>query len=141
MMRGLKTSLLLAGTAAAFGIAITAAQPQTANNAVFSAEQVAIGQAVYQATCARCHQADLRGSNEAPPLSGVNFMNAWRGRSTNDLFNKIVTSMPADNPGSVPEQAVTSIVAFILRQNGASPGQQAFTAATAVPIGQVAAGT
>src|SRR6266850_6358104 len=142
MMRGLKTSLWLAGASAlAFGVAITTAQPQPANNAVFTAEQVTIGQAAYQATCARCHQADLRGSNEAPPLSGVNFMNAWRGRSTNDLFNKIVTSMPADNPGSVPEQAVTSIVAFILRQNGAAPGQQAFTAATAVPIGQVAAGT
>ncbi len=140
-MRGLKTSLLLAGASAlAFGVAITTAQPQPANNSVFTAEQVTIGQAAYQATCARCHQPDLRGSNEAPPLSGVNFMNAWRGRSTNDLFNKIATSMPADNPGSVPEQAVTSIVAFILRQNGAAPGQQAFTARTAVPIGQVAAG-
>ena len=121
-MRGLKTSLLLAGASAlAFGIAITTAQPQPANNSVFTAEQVAIGQAAYQTTCARCHLPDLRGSYEAPPLTGTNFMNAWRGRSTNDLFNKIATSMPADNPGSVPEQAVTSIVAYILRQNGAAP--------------------
>src|SRR6185295_17858377 len=139
-MRGLKTYLLLAGTAAALGIAITAAQPQPANNSVFTADQAIIGQTAYQTTCARCHQADLRGSNEAPPLSGVNFINAWRGRSTNDLYNKIATSMPADNPGSVPQQAVTTIVAYILRQNGGTPGQTAFTPNTAVPMGQVATG-
>src|SRR5258705_5581704 len=140
-MRGLKACLLLAGSAAAaFGIAITAAQPQPANTSVFTAEQATIGQAAYQPTCARCHQADLRGSNEAPPLSGTNFINAWRGRSTNDLYNKIATSMPADNPGTLPEQAVTSIVAYLLRQNGATPGQQAFAVTTAVPIGQVATG-
>src|SRR5262249_7745647 len=76
--------------------------------------------------------------NEAPPLVGTNFMAAWRGRTTNDLYTKIRTSMPADNPGSVPDEAATALVAFILRQNGAAPGNQAFTVATAVPIGQVA---
>jgi mono/diheme cytochrome c family protein len=76
-MRGLKTALLLAGTAAALGIAITAAQPQPAGNSVFTADQVTIGQTAYQTTCARCHQADLRGSNGAPPLSGT-FINARR---------------------------------------------------------------
>ncbi len=140
-MRGLKASLLLAGTgAAALMIAMTAAQPQPAATSVFTADQATVGQTAYQTACARCHQPDLRGSMDAPPLAGTNFFNAWRGRSTADLYNKIITSMPVDNPGSLPEQAVTSIVAYILRQNGANPGMQAYAAATSVQIGQVATG-
>jgi alcohol dehydrogenase (cytochrome c) len=140
-MRGLKPSLLLAGTcAAALGIWITSAQPQPANTSVFTADQATVGQTAYQTACARCHQPDLRGSMDAPPLSGTNFFNAWRGRSTSDLYNRIITSMPADNPGSLPEQAVTTIVAYILRQNGATPGAHAFAATTSVQIGQVATG-
>src|SRR5688500_16421529 len=115
-MRGLKASLLLAGTgAAALLIAMTAAQPQPASTSVFTADQATVGQSAYQTACARCHQPDLRGSMDAPPLAGTNFFNAWRGRSTTDLYNKIITSMPVDNPGSLPAQAVTSIVAYILR--------------------------
>ena len=140
-MRGLKATLLLAGTgAAALAIAMTAAQPQPANVSVFTADQATVGATAYATACARCHQPDLRGSMDAPPLSGTNFFNAWRGRSTADLYNKIITSMPVDNPGSLPEQAVNSIVAFILRQNGATPGTQAFARTTAVQIGQVATG-
>ena len=139
-MRGLKASLLLAGTgAAALMIAMTAAQPQPANT-VFTADQATVGQTAYQTACARCHQPDLRGSMDAPPLAGTNFFNAWRGRSTADLYNKIVTSMPADNPGSLPEQAATSIVAYILRQNGATPGTQAYAANSSIQIGQIATG-
>src|SRR5215471_10525979 len=140
-MRGLKTYLLLAGaTTAALGIAIASAQ-QPNGNAVYTAEQANIGQTAYNVTCSACHRPDLRGSQEAPPLTGANFINAWRGRSTNELYNKIATSMPPTAPGTVPEQAVTSIVAFILRSNGAPAGAQLFTAATSVPIGQVATGT
>ena len=139
-MRGLRTYLLLAGaTTAALGIAIASAQQQ-AGNGVYTAEQANIGQTAYQVTCSACHRPDLRGSNEAPPLTGTNFITAWRGRSTNELYNKIATSMPPTAPGTVPEQAVTAIVAFILRSNGAPAGNQQFTAATSIPIGQVATG-
>ncbi|HEX3484217.1 MAG TPA: PQQ-binding-like beta-propeller repeat protein, partial [Micropepsaceae bacterium] len=63
-----------------------------------------------------------------------------RGRSTAELYTKIFTSMPADNPHSLSEQAVESLVAFILRQNGAAAGPAPFSVATSVPIGQVATG-
>jgi len=75
-MRGSKATLLLAGTAAALAIAVTAAQPQPANTSVFTADQATIGQTAYQTACARCHQPDLRGSMDAPPLTGTNFFNA-----------------------------------------------------------------
>ncbi|HEX5278602.1 MAG TPA: PQQ-binding-like beta-propeller repeat protein, partial [Micropepsaceae bacterium] len=139
-MQRLKTALLGLGvTAAITGLPFAMAQTQN-NNAVYTAEQATIGQTTFQTVCAKCHQADLRGGFEAPPLIGVPFMTAWRGRSTNELYNKIATSMPADNPRSLSDQAVESLVAFILRSNGAPAGATPLTVATAVPIGQVATG-
>ena len=141
-MRGLKTILLVSGAAtAALGIAIATAQPQPAGNGVFTTDQANIGQVAFQATCAKCHQADLSGGAEAPPLGGAQFMSAWRGRTTSELYTKIQSSMPADNPRTLSDQAVESLVAFILRQNGAPTGARALTVATAIPIGQVATGT
>jgi len=141
-MRGLKSLLLVSGAAAAaFGIAIATAQPQPAGNGVFTADQANIGQVAFQATCAKCHQADLSGGAEAPPLAGPQFMSAWRGRTTSELYTKIATSMPADNPRTLSDQAVGALVAFILRQNGAAAGAQELTVATAIPLGQVATGT
>lgn len=140
-MQHLKTALMGIGAAAAVSAIALAAAPVQNANAVYTAEQAAIGQATFQTVCAKCHQADLRGGFEAPPLVGAPFLNAWRGRSTNELYNKIATSMPADNPHSLPDQAVESLVAFILRSNGAPAGAATLTVATAVPIGQVATGT
>ena len=138
-MRRVKQILLGFGAAAAeSGLAI--AQNANTGNGVYTAEQATIGQTTYQTVCAKCHQADLRGAFEAPPLAGPTFMNAWRGRTTNELYNKIATSMPQDNPRSLSDQAVESLVAFILRSNGATAGNSALTVATAVPIGQVATG-
>ena len=140
-MLQLKRVLLgLGAAAAASGLAITAAQPQNTGGGVYTAEQATVGQTTFQTVCAKCHQADLRGGFEAPPLVGAPFMNAWRGRSTNELYNKIATSMPQDNPRSLSDQAVESLVAFILRANGAPAGATELTVATAVPIGQVATG-
>src|SRR5258708_17944699 len=122
-MRELKTILLVSGAAtAALGIAIATAQPQPAGNGVFTADQANIGQVAFQATCAKCHQPDLSGGAEAPPLAGAQFMSAWRGRTTNELYTKIQSSMPADNPRTLSDQAVESLVAFLLRQNGAPAG-------------------
>jgi len=141
-MRGIKALLLVSGAAtAAFAVAIATAQPQPAATGIFTADQATIGATAFQATCAKCHQPDLRGGAEAPPLAGASFMSAWRGRTTSELYTKIATSMPADNPRTLSDQAVGALVAFILRQNGASAGGQQLSAATAIPIGQVATGT
>ena len=118
-MRGLKALFLVSGAAAALGIAIATAQSQPAGNGVYTTDQATIGATAYQTICAKCHQPDLRGGSEAPPLSGASFLSAWRGRTTSDLYTKIATSMPADNPRTLSDQAVGALVAFILRQNGA----------------------
>ena len=134
--------MFLCGAAVAFGvgIAISAAQ-EPARTGPFTAEQAAAGRAAYEVTCSRCHLADMKGTFEAPPLAGANFMNTWRNRTTSDLFERIHNSMPVSNPGTLSEQDVVTIVAYILQANGAAAGDQTLTPATLVPIGAVASGT
>ena len=117
-----------------------AAAQQPARTGPFTAEQATAGRAIYQATCSTCHLPDMKGTFEAPPLSGANFMNMWRSRPTSDLFNRIRTTMPITNPGSLSDQDAVNLVAYILQANGAIPGTQPLTAETIVPIGAVATG-
>lgn len=106
---------------------------------VYTVAQATAGRAAYQANCASCHLPDLAGRNEAPPLAGANFMSTWRGRTTKDLVEYMSASMPPGRP-SLGEAEYVNITAFILQSNGAAAGQQAFTAATASPIGAIATG-
>ena len=133
--------IFLCGAVAALGIgiAVSAAQ-QPARTGPFTAEQASSGRALYQTTCAACHLGTMKGSFEALPLAGANFMNTWRNRTTRDLVTKIRTSMPVSNPGSLSERDAVNLAAFILQANGATAGTQALTAETLVPIGAVATG-
>ena len=131
----------ICGTIAALGVSIAlAAAQQSTRPGPFTAEQATAGRAIYQATCSTCHLPDLKGTFEAPPLSGANFMNMWRNRPTSDLFTRIRTSMPISNPGSLSDEEAVNLVAYILQANGATAGTQALTPATIVPIGAVTTG-
>jgi PQQ-dependent dehydrogenase (methanol/ethanol family) len=127
--------LLTLAVAAALGMAVTGQQAMTA---VFTADQASTGAAVYQANCASCHLADLRGSFEAPPLAGANFMNTWRERTSRDLFEFVQRSMPPGPKLSADEYV--AVVAYVLQRNGAPAGTQALTPATAVAIGTLGNG-
>ena len=134
------TPRLLAWTAiATLGASILFSQ-QTQVNGFYTAQQANAGRTEYQSNCASCHLPDLKGSNEAPPLAGGNFMNAWSVRTTTDLFDFIRSSMPMNNPGSLSEQAYINIVAFLLQANGVAAGSRPFSPATAVAIGSAASG-
>ena len=129
--------VLAAAVALACGMGVFAGQPPA--RGVFTAEQAAAGRAAYQANCSSCHLPDLAGRNEAPQLAGTNFMNTWRARSTRDLFEYIQSTMPPTG-GNIGEAQYLAVTAYILQANGAQPGAQALTPATAVSIGSVATG-
>ncbi len=111
---------------------LTAQQPSAVGP--YTAAQAEAGRQAYQNNCAACHQIDLRGSNEAPPLAGANFNNVWGTRTTRNLLTYIQATMPPNNPGGLGEAAYVGIVAFILEANGVLPGNQPLTAATDVGI-------
>jgi len=103
---------------------------------VYTAAQATAGRTVYQASCASCHLPDLAGRNEAPQLAGNNFMNAWRTRTTRDLFEFIQSTMPPTGENLSAEQYL-GVTAYILQANGAPAGGQPLTPTTSTPIGQL----
>ena len=134
------TRRMLAWTAiAALGVSILFSQ-QPAVTGSYTAAQASAGRAEYQSNCASCHLPDLKGSNEAPPLAGGNFMNSWANRTTTELFDFMRSSMPLNSPGSLSEQAYSNIVAYLLQANGAAAGSRPLSLATAIAIGSAAGG-
>jgi len=138
MMRRIGLARVISVAAAylcAVGVIVMGQQPPAA--AVYTAEQATAGRAAYQANCASCHGADMRGRNEAPSLVGGDFLNTWGNRTTHELFELIRTSMP---PGGARLGAdrYSSIVAHILQANGALAGSEVFGLETAVSIGSIA---
>jgi alcohol dehydrogenase (cytochrome c) len=126
-----------AATALASGLALAAAQTPSAS--VFTADQADLGRSTYQANCAGCHMPDLVGRNEAPPLAGGTFMNAWRARSVQELFEYMQGTMPPNAP-SLSDAQYLAITAFVLASNGATPGTQSLTSEASARIGEVASG-
>ena len=119
-------------------VANAAAQPAPVG--VHTASQAETGRAAYTRSCAICHRTDLQGNFESPPLAGTNFLSYWGSRTPQELFDRIRVTMPPDRPGRLAEQTYLDIVAYLLAANGAPAGDQALTAATTVPIGDVATG-
>jgi PQQ-dependent dehydrogenase (methanol/ethanol family) len=95
--------------------------------ASFTVAQADAGRAAYDANCSGCHLRDLQGSFEAPQLSGANFLNQWGDRTVAELHAYLMASMPPTNPGGPGAAAMTAIVAYILRANGARAGSQPLT--------------
>jgi alcohol dehydrogenase (cytochrome c) len=122
----------------ALGAFAAAAQPGP-----FTAQQVAAGRASYLANCAGCHLVDLRGSNEARPLTGADFMRTWSGRTAQELVAYLGVTMPPPpaSPGSLGTPTYVNLAAFLLAANGAAAGDAELTTATSVAIGTVASGT
>ncbi len=90
---------------------------------IYTDEQADRGEEVYRATCEGCHAPDLSGGKVVPELIGETFTDDWVGSTVGRLFERIVVSMPEENPASVSQRQKADIVAFILRANGFPPGR------------------
>ena len=90
---------------------------QSLGDGLYTESQASRGAEEYAARCASCHSADLRGNSNSPSLIGLSFMFIWEGRSLGELFTKMSTEMPTDQPGSLSQQSYAAILAFILKSN------------------------
>ena len=118
-VRGLPAGLvLLAATAVSVGAQQQAEEPAR----VFTAEQAERGRALYEEICIECHLASLAGANEAPPLLGADFLDAWGAGGAVDLADTIRVTMPPENRNSLTPQQSYDLAAFVLQQNGAAAG-------------------
>ena len=87
----------------------------------YTPDQAAHGHVTFNSFCAECHRPDLRGAM-GPALVGDAFLQTWANRPLGDLFTFVHTKMPANNPGSVPEEKLWIITAYILQKNGFPSG-------------------
>ena len=126
----------LATMAAALGVAASGAA-QAPRDGVYTPAQAASGRAIYERECAACHQENLQGSFEAPPLAGESFLRFWADLSPGELFARISVSMPPGQGGALTDEAYLDVVAYLLQANGAPAGGGALTEASAVAIGTV----
>jgi mono/diheme cytochrome c family protein len=96
---------------------IWAQAPASVRDGIYSAEQARKGEALYRQECASCHGEKLEGRGQAPPLTGADFIMDWNGMTVGDLFEKMQTSMPADQPGHLSREQNATLLAFILSAN------------------------
>ena len=105
-------------------LATTPALAQTVSiwDGVYTEAQAARGATGFSARCANCHGADLGGTGEAPALSGARFLSDFDGVSLGDVFDRIRTTMPQDNPGSLTRDEAADILAYLLKANALPAG-------------------
>jgi mono/diheme cytochrome c family protein len=109
------------------GVAVHAQDAATRSTAegVFSQEQAKRGERAYQANCAGCHGMDLRKIDpEAPDLTDGPFRFGWQDKTLAERFERIRTTMPRPNVGSLDDQTYLDIIAYVLSANGIPAGAQ-----------------
>ena len=97
--------------------ALAVPSAQSIANVPAGGDQQARGKALYLDKCSTCHQENLGGTRETPPLAGDAFWMNWDSYNANNLLEQVRTTMPEDNPGALERQAYVDIVAYILRVN------------------------
>lgn len=94
---------------------LTAQTSRSVRDGVYTEEQAKRGSLLYNQHCSACHGADLAGGDEVPALRGESFLANWKGLPLIELFERIRTSMPADNPGKLNRQQYADILAYVLK--------------------------
>jgi mono/diheme cytochrome c family protein len=102
---------------------------RTVWDGVYSEEQARRGDATYRDACARCHLDNLKGSEQAPALVGDQFIAAWNTKTLRDFYGRVLSTMPADDPGSLDEKAVLDVISYVLQANGFPAGSSALETA------------
>jgi mono/diheme cytochrome c family protein len=113
-------------------------QPAAPAPGAYTFEQAALGEGAYRKNCERCHLADLRGDQVAPPLVGKSAVERWDGLTVADLFTLIKTTMPPDTGRLENDADYLAIVSYILKMNGFPAGPRELDGSSApgmsVPI-------
>lgn len=113
MILGIKSlRYIVVVTTIAFG-STGLAQDKTVNDGVFTEAQVSAGQVVYDAQCKTCH--NMRFYRDT--------LRSWNNQPLLYLWESIMGTMPADNPGSLMFEEYTDVIAYILSENGFPTGE------------------
>jgi mono/diheme cytochrome c family protein len=82
---------------------------------VYTEEQAERGAALFEETCASCHEPGEFGDGS--------YIDGWSGQTAHDLVEHIRATMPQDNPGSLKRKDYIDVVAYLFRMNGLPAGE------------------
>mgnify|MGYP004454665425 CR=1 FL=1 len=108
---GMLSVVSAVGAVAAFGLS---AQPKTIADGVYTEEQAAAGQPIFEERCSACHNADF-------------YKTALSNRNNQPLvflFEEILGTMPMDMPGSLMDEDYQNVLAHILQITGFPAGEE-----------------
>jgi mono/diheme cytochrome c family protein len=108
-------------------VALSVGAPAADSDGWYTADQAAHGHITFNSYCAECHRPDLKGAL-GPALIGAPFLATWLDKPLDDLFHFEHSKMPANNPGSVPDDKMWNITAYILQKNGFPAGSTPLSA-------------
>jgi mono/diheme cytochrome c family protein len=94
-----------------------------AGGGLYTDEQSTRGESISAKSCTVCHGDQLKGTDLAPGLQGDDFLKGWTGKPAGPLFEKIQTTMPANEPGTLSDQQTADLIAYILKLNHFPAGQ------------------
>jgi mono/diheme cytochrome c family protein len=117
-MMHMRLTAAMLGLLATAGLVLTA-EPQanrTTWDGVYTNAQATRGAALYAQACAQCHGPALTGA-EGPPLTGPEFVGNWNSLALTELFERVRTSMPPDDPSRLSSQEKIDVVAHVLAAN------------------------
>jgi len=100
-----------------------AATTKTVWDGVYTQKQADRGKALYAQSCSACHGDDLSGQDMASALTGSTFMGNWSGLTVGALDERILTTMPMSDPGSLSPAATADIIAYMLSVSKFPAGQ------------------
>jgi mono/diheme cytochrome c family protein len=100
----------------------SAAVPERPVAGSFSEGQVTLGEGVFKATCASCHETSFH--------TGEQFRFSWYGRTLFDYFKIVKSTMPEDNPGGLSDDDYVRVITYIMKLNGFAAGVDSLKADT-----------
>jgi mono/diheme cytochrome c family protein len=90
---------------------------------VFTSAQAERGKPRFEASCSRCHNNQLVGSERGPALKGNAFWSKYENDSLGSLFTLIRDTMPRDGgAGVVSDEVKVDILAYIMSRSDVPAG-------------------
>lgn len=124
-------AVLVCALVAPLPASLAARQSRVVGERVYTDAQATRGQRTYNQRCASCHGDKLEGIT-GPELVGNVFIGDFNKQPLAELVEKIRTTMPQDEPGTLTPQQASDVTAYILKANKFPDGRDELPTETAV---------
>ena len=87
----------------------TTVDPNSTLAGVYTKAQATRGRYVYLGACKNCHDASTH--------AGSVFAQWWKGKQLSELYQYVLERMPKNDPGTLAEEDVADVIAYLLQLN------------------------